>query len=145
MDSRACHSAYPSCCAGGAIGRATGNIFAREGAAGVAFADINLETAKSAAEESRKHATNPNYKAIYLHVDVADESSVNTMVETTVSEFGGLNYAVNAAGVSFVGGEVELLGNENNRFAGLGLTSLRSEHRNPGRQLCRHRHRDGSA
>lgn len=68
------------------------------------------------------------------------------MVETTVSAFGGLNYAVNSAGVSFVGGEVELFpGSENNRFAGLGLISLRSEHRNLGRQLCRHRHRDGSA
>lgn len=81
---------------------------------------------------------------MYVHVDVVDESSVNKMVETTVSEFGGLNYAVNSAGVSFVG-EVELLGNENNRFAGLGLISLRSENRNRGRQPCRHRHRDGSA
>lgn len=89
------------CCSGGAIGRATGNIFAREGAAGVAFADINLETAKSAAEESRKHATNPQYKAISVRVDVADEASVDAMVRDTVAAFGALNYAVNSAGVSF--------------------------------------------
>lgn len=89
-------------CPGGAIGRATGNIFAREGAAGVAFADINLETAKSAAEESRKHATNPQYKAISIHVDVTEESSVDEMVKQTLAVFGALNYAVNSAGVSFV-------------------------------------------
>ncbi|KAL0635872.1 hypothetical protein Q9L58_005216 [Maublancomyces gigas] len=87
---------------GGAIGRATGIIFAREGAAGVAFADINLETAKSAAEESRKHATNPQYKAISIHVDVTEESSVDEMVKQTLAVFGALNYAVNSAGVSFV-------------------------------------------
>lgn len=93
--------AYIFCYIGGGIGRATGNIFAREGAAGVAFADINLETAKSAAEESKKHATNPQYKAIYVHVDVADESSVDKMVSHTLEAFGALNYAVNSAGVSF--------------------------------------------
>lgn len=88
-------------CSGGAIGRATGIIFAREGAAGVAFADINLETARSAADESRKHATNPQYKAISVRVDVADEASVDAMVRDTVAAFGALNYAVNSAGVSF--------------------------------------------
>lgn len=88
-------------CIGGGIGRATGRIFAREGAAGVAFADINLEAAKSAAEESQKHATNPHYKAIHIHVDVADESSVNNMVKVAVDAFGALHYAVNSAGVSF--------------------------------------------
>ncbi|KAI5843062.1 hypothetical protein DFP73DRAFT_595605 [Morchella snyderi] len=86
---------------GGGIGRATGNIFAREGSAGVAFADINLETATTAAEESKKYATNPAYRAIVVHVDVSDEASVNAMVEKAVGEFGSLNYAVNSAGVSF--------------------------------------------
>jgi len=86
---------------GGGIGRATGNIFAREGSAGVAFADINLETAKSAAEESEKYATNPQYKAIYVHVDVTDESSVDNMVKSAVDTFGALHYAVNSAGVGF--------------------------------------------
>lgn len=97
-----CHAAYFFYYAGGAIGRATGNIFAREGAAGVAFADINLETAKAAAEESQKHATNPQYKAISVLVDVTDESSVDEMVKHTLAVFGALNYAVNSAGVSFV-------------------------------------------
>lgn len=99
---------------GGGIGKATGNIFAREGASGVAFADINLEAAKSAAEESKRHATNPQYKAICVHVDVADESSVNEMVNYTMRTFGALNYAVNSAGVSFTDKVESTLDNDNN-------------------------------
>lgn len=86
---------------GGGIGRATGNIFAREGCAGIVFADINLEAATTAAEESKKYATNPAYRAIALPVDVTDEASVNALVEQVLIEFGLLHYAINSAGVSF--------------------------------------------
>lgn len=84
---------------GSGIGLACAHKYAEEGAAGVAFADINLEAAERAAEESLGLATNPDYRAISIHVDVTRETDVGDMVQKTRREFGRIDYAVNCAGV----------------------------------------------
>ncbi|RYP07816.1 hypothetical protein DL764_002271 [Monosporascus ibericus] len=85
--------------AGSGIGRDCGIAYAIEGAKGVAFADINAEMALAAAEESKTAATNPDYQAICIQVDVSDEASVEHMVKATVKKFGRIDYNVNSAGV----------------------------------------------
>ncbi|RYP80512.1 hypothetical protein DL770_006185 [Monosporascus sp. CRB-9-2] len=85
--------------AGSGIGRDCAIAYAIEGAKGVVFADINAEMALAAAEESKTVATNPDYQAISIQVDVSDEASVEHMVEVTVAKFGRIDYNVNSAGV----------------------------------------------
>jgi len=84
---------------GSGIGKDCGIAYALEGAAGVAFADLSGEAAKQAAEESKKIATHPKYKALAIVVDVSDVESVERMVATAVTEFGRIDYSVNSAGV----------------------------------------------
>ena len=74
-------------------------MYAEEGAAGVAFADRDLEAAEKAAQESASVAKHPNYRAISVRVDVTHETDVQNMVQTTCKEFGRIDYAVNSAGV----------------------------------------------
>ncbi|RYP20628.1 hypothetical protein DL765_002699 [Monosporascus sp. GIB2] len=85
--------------AGSGIGRDCAIAYAIEGAKGVAFADINAEGALAAAEESKTVATNPDYQAISIQVDVSDEASVEQMVKATIAKFGRIDYNVNSAGV----------------------------------------------
>lgn len=70
--------------------------------AGVAFADLNLESAENAMSESKKVATNPQYQAIAIAVDISREDSVKNLVFEVLAKFGGLDYAVNSAGVSCI-------------------------------------------
>lgn len=64
------------------------------------FADMNEETAKASSEESKKYATNKDYRTSIFKMNVTDEKSVQDMVDFVVKEFGSLDYAVNGAGVS---------------------------------------------
>lgn len=84
------------------IGRETAYSFAEAGASGIVFADINKEGAQEAAEESKKFATNPNYRTVVVEVDVTDPASVQAMVDVAVKEFRQIDYNVNSAGVSAV-------------------------------------------
>lgn len=77
------------------IGRATAIRFAEEGAA-VLVADRNLE----AAEQTAAAIRSAGGRAVAHRVDVADEAQVDAMVERAVSELGGLDIVVAAAGVS---------------------------------------------
>lgn len=85
--------------AGSGIGKACALAFAKEGAAGVVFVDLNLRFAEEAAAESRELATHPKYKALALSADVTSETQVDSTVAATIQEFGQINYAVNSAGV----------------------------------------------
>lgn len=67
---------------------------------GIAFADLNKQGAQEAAEESKTYARHAEFKALAIKVDVADETSVQSMVDLVVKEFGRIDYAVNSAGVS---------------------------------------------
>lgn len=86
------------------IGKDTAFAFAEAGVQGVAFADVNEQGAQEAAEESRKYATNAEYKTLVLKVDMSDEVGVQEMVDRTVKEFGRIDYAVNSAGLGNVSG-----------------------------------------
>ena len=63
------------------------------------FADLNFDAAQAGAESSKALATNPEYRALALAVDVADVKSVEGMVAKTVATFGRVDYSVNSAGV----------------------------------------------
>jgi NAD(P)-dependent dehydrogenase (short-subunit alcohol dehydrogenase family) len=81
--------------AGSGIGRATALEFARSGAA-VAVLDIDEDTAAETAELIEKDGG----QALALTVDIADEGSVRAAVERTVAAYGGLDFAVNNAGMA---------------------------------------------
>ena len=84
---------------GSGLGRGCALAYAAEGAAGVVFADKNKAAAEQAAIESNRIAANPAYRALTVHVDVTDETSVDAMIEETLRVFGRIDYAFNSAGV----------------------------------------------
>ncbi len=95
--------------AGSGIGRDCAFAYSAEGAAGVAFADIDEAAAQAAAEESEAFAANPAYRTIHVRVDVSDEESVDDMVRRTVEAFGRVDYGVNSAGVSNISFDLIIL------------------------------------
>ena len=86
---------------GSGVGRDCALAYAIEGAAGVAFADLNSSAATAAAKESEAVATNQKYRAVSISVDVSDPASVDDMVAKVAGEFGRIDYSVNSAGVGF--------------------------------------------
>ncbi|MFJ8806381.1 SDR family NAD(P)-dependent oxidoreductase [Streptomyces sp. NPDC102490] len=80
--------------AGSGIGRATAIELARQGAA-VTVTDIDEATAAETTELIRKDGG----QAQALPVDIADEDAVRGAVERTVETYGGLDFAVNNAGL----------------------------------------------
>ncbi|CRG89952.1 hypothetical protein PISL3812_06992 [Talaromyces islandicus] len=83
---------------GRGIGQQCAFSLAEAGVKAVVFADMNEETAKASAEESKTYATH-KYSATTFKMNVVDEKSVQDMVDFTVKEFGRIDYCVNAAGV----------------------------------------------
>lgn len=61
---------------------------------------MNTETAKASSEESKKYARNKEYQTTIFEMNVQDDKSVQAMVDFVVKEYGRIDYAVNAAGVS---------------------------------------------
>ena len=80
--------------AGQGIGKAVALRLAREGAS-VVVADLNLETARSTAEEIRAMGAG----ALEVQVDVRDPASIGTMVDAAVEAFGRIDVLVSCAGV----------------------------------------------
>ncbi len=76
------------------IGRAIALAFAREGA-GVVVADINANAGKETVELIGKAGG----KSVFAQCDVTKGEEVKAMVETTVREFGRLDFACNNAGI----------------------------------------------
>src|SRR5580704_16649474 len=79
----------------GGMGRATALRFAEEGA-NVLIADRYLAPAEEVAHEVGRTGR----KALPFQVDVADEASVEKMVDAAVRELGGIDIVFAAAGVS---------------------------------------------
>jgi NAD(P)-dependent dehydrogenase (short-subunit alcohol dehydrogenase family) len=80
--------------AGSGIGRAVAVELARRGAT-VIVTDINEATAVETTEMIGKEGG----EALALRVDIVDEGAVRTAVERTVETHGGLDFAVNNAGL----------------------------------------------
>ena len=84
----------------GGIGKETAFAFGEAGVKAVIFADINEQGASETAEQSKKHASHPDYTATVIKVDAVDEDSMSNMVEVAVKEHGPIDYSVNSAEVS---------------------------------------------
>ena len=80
--------------AGSGIGRATAVTFAQAGA-NVLLADVN----QAGNEESAQLVRDAGAEAVTFHCDVSQEDQVAAMVETAIDALGGLDIAVNNAGV----------------------------------------------
>ena len=92
--------------AGTGIGRSIAERFCTEGAE-VMVAEIEIEGGK----ETVKQIINSGGKAIFQETDTSNEDSVQSMIEATVSEFGGIDIVVNNA-AAFVFGAIEDTGPE---------------------------------
>lgn len=81
--------------AGSGIGRASAEIFAREGAR-VAVVDLN----SAGAQETVARIEAAGGEAFAIECDVANEEAVKAMVAETVRRYGRLDAAMNNAGIS---------------------------------------------
>jgi NAD(P)-dependent dehydrogenase (short-subunit alcohol dehydrogenase family) len=84
------------------IGRASALAFAREGAR-VVIADVNEAEGRKAAEAIRRAGS----EARFVRADVTREDEVEAMVRETVEAFGGLDCALNNAGMTGVAGPLQ--------------------------------------
>jgi NAD(P)-dependent dehydrogenase (short-subunit alcohol dehydrogenase family) len=84
--------------AGGGVGRASAQRFAREGAAVVC-----VDVADDANEETAELVRAEGGRALAQHADVTDASEVESVVSKAEAEFGGLDIMFNNAGVMLDG------------------------------------------
>lgn len=80
--------------AGSGIGKATAILFAREGAS-VVVSDIDDRNGQQAVEEIKRTGGN----ALFVRSDSSKPEDNKSLVEQCVREFGGLDIAVNNAGI----------------------------------------------
>jgi NAD(P)-dependent dehydrogenase (short-subunit alcohol dehydrogenase family) len=69
----------------------------------VVVADINHDGASATIEECQKFSKHPQFRAIAVKVDIVDEDSVESMVQSAVKAFGRIDYSVHSAGVRLPG------------------------------------------
>jgi len=79
------------------IGKTIATTFAEEGVK-LTVADIDEEAGGETVAELQE--INPAGKYLFTDTDVTDVASVQTMVEATVAEFGGIDILVNNAGIN---------------------------------------------
>ncbi len=80
------------------IGRATAELFAREGAR-VVVADYNADAGRATVEGIESAGG----EAVFCRVDVSDAAQVEAMVQTAVERYGGVDILFNGAGILFFG------------------------------------------
>lgn len=80
--------------AGSGIGKATAELFAREGAK-VIVSDINEANGKSAVEDIKRNGG----EAFYIHADSSKAEDNEALVKQTLEKYGRLDIAVNNAGI----------------------------------------------
>lgn len=102
--------------AGQGIGKAIALGFAREGAK-IAIADINEATARAVQSEIESLGG----IAVAIGTDVANEASVQSMVENCLREFGTLDILINNAGIFPVSSVEEMTETEWDRVIGTNL------------------------
>jgi len=102
------------------IGLAIAKLFAKSGA-NVALWDVDNDANEKAAEELKAFGT----KTLVINADTSDESAVKEAIEMVMEEFGGLDIAVNNAGI---GGELAFSGDyktsEWDRVLGINLSGV---------------------
>ncbi len=102
------------------IGRATAQIFAREGAR-VAVADLNLDGCEETAAMIKKAGGD----AFAIRCNVARSAEVQAMVEQVVRAYGRLDLGFNNAGVSPAGGRIgEIPEDDWDRVIAINLTGV---------------------
>ena len=87
---------------GSGIGKACAILFAKEGAAGVMVADVDVHASANVAAECNAVAINVDFRVEHVQVDVTLEVSVKQAITQTMQAFGRIDYCVNCAGVSFL-------------------------------------------
>jgi NAD(P)-dependent dehydrogenase (short-subunit alcohol dehydrogenase family) len=80
--------------AGSGIGKATATLFAKEGAR-VVVSDIDEKNGNNAVEEIKRNGG----QAFFIKADSSKPEDNQALVEQTVKHFGGLDIAVNNAGI----------------------------------------------
>ncbi|CAI7597189.1 unnamed protein product [Penicillium glandicola] len=83
--------------AGSGIGASTAYKFAQCGIYGLSLVDINVSAIDSLIPKIAEDF--PDVIFFVQHIDVADESSVETAVQNTVAKFGHIDIAIHAAGI----------------------------------------------
>ncbi|HJU27937.1 MAG TPA: SDR family oxidoreductase [Candidatus Binataceae bacterium] len=102
------------------IGRATAQIFAREGAR-LLLADVQ----EAGGAETLKLVQQAGANALFIRVDVAKSADTEAMVAKAVESFGGLDCAFNNAGIDGKGGRIHECSEENwNRVLSINLTGV---------------------
>jgi NAD(P)-dependent dehydrogenase (short-subunit alcohol dehydrogenase family) len=81
--------------AGSGIGRATAELFAREGAKVVA-ADIDLDATSKVVQQIRQKGQ----EATFLQVNVGSDADVKHMIQTAINTYGRIDVLFNNAGVA---------------------------------------------
>ncbi|KAK7946584.1 NAD(P)-binding protein [Apiospora aurea] len=84
---------------GSGIGRACALELAKEGAAGIVIADMNVEAAKQVAADCSSVATAQGFRAEAVSVDVTQKASVDEATGFAVRAFGRIDYCVHCAGI----------------------------------------------
>lgn len=116
----------------GGIGRATVELFVREGAR-VVIADINDEQGESLAKELGD-------AVFYQRVDVSKAEQMQALVDTAVERFGGLDIMFNNAGIS--GAQYPRFLDDDlgdfDRVVGINLFGVMSGSRSAGRYMSKH-------
>lgn len=62
----------------------------------------NEDALKSAADEAKAVATNPEFKFLIVTGDIGREEDIIRLIQEGVAFFGRIDYAVNNAGVSLI-------------------------------------------
>ena len=102
---------------GSGIGRATAELFAREGA-NVVVADYKIDTGQEAVQMIKDEGG----QALFVEVDVSDSAQVEDMVRTTLDAYGGIDILFNNAGVLLFGTVVDTDEEAWNRLMSINLT-----------------------
>ena len=106
--------------AGSGIGRATANLFVKEGAK-VVVADVKPSSGRETVEEISKNGGT----AVQVVVDVSRASEVRRMIKTCIDDFGKLDVLFNNAGIEGPGGLLwKIKENDWNRVMDVNLKSV---------------------
>ncbi|POS75076.1 hypothetical protein DHEL01_v206537 [Diaporthe helianthi] len=88
--------------AGSGIGKACALAFSKEGSAGIALLDINVDALEAVKKEisAARGDDAPQANILLFPLDISSEDDVRKAVRETVNTFGRLDYVVNAAGIA---------------------------------------------